>query len=79
MFSAISAVTKWAPALFAWMGIDLSSERGQDLIEYTALGGLIAAALVGAVALLGGDITSFFGSLGDCIDGDASTPCTLGF
>ena len=50
----------------------LSEERGQDLLEYALLGGLIAAAIV-AVAALGvmtGAITDMANGIGDCIDFD---------
>ena len=54
----------------------LSEERGQDLIEYAMLGGLIAVAIitVGALAYQGA-LTSMASGIGDCIDFDGTTPC----
>jgi len=52
-------------------------ERGQDLIEYALLGGLIAAAIVAVIALgvMTGAITDMANGIGDCIDFDAATAC----
>ena len=57
----------------------LMDERGQDLIEYALLGGLIAFAII-AVATLGtltGAIGDMATGIGNCIDFDASatSPC----
>lgn len=57
---------------------DIRNERGQDLIEYALLGGLIAAAII-AVAALGvmtGAISGMASAIGDCIDLDVNTGCT---
>ena len=55
-------------------------ERGQDLIEYAMLSGLIAAAIVAVgVLLFTGALTSLITGIGNCIDFKASTPCTPGF
>ena len=48
----------------------LSDDHGQDMIEYALIGGLIAAAIMGAVALLSGKVTSMFTGIGNCIDFD---------
>ena len=52
-------------------------ERGQDLIEYALLSGLIAAAIVAVIALgvMTGAITSMANGIGDCVDFDAATGC----
>ena len=52
------------------------SERGQDLIEYAILGGLIAAALV-AIGVLAfqGPLSSMAQNIGYCIDFKKSTTC----
>ena len=70
---------KWLPAFIAWLGIDLHGESGQDLIEYTVLGSLLAGAIFGVAAVLDTSILDFFSNLGNCVDGDASTPCSMGF
>ena len=57
------------------------SERGQDLIEYALLGGLIAAALVAVIAtgVLTDPKTGFMrqmvDGIGHCIDFDKTTDC----
>jgi Flp pilus assembly pilin Flp len=55
----------------------LSEERGQDLLEYALLGGLLAAAITAAavVVLMTGAVSGMAGGIGDCIDFDAGTPC----
>ena len=56
----------------------LSEDRGQDLLEYALLGGLIAGAII-AVALLGfmtDGISNMASAIGDCIDFDTTTACT---
>ena len=56
----------------------LSEDRGQDLLEYALLGGLIAGAII-AVAALGimtGAIDGMAAAIADCIDFDNATGCT---
>ena len=54
----------------------LSSERGQDLIEYAMLSGLIAAAIIAVgVLVFSGALTSMATGISDCIDFKASTVC----
>lgn len=51
-------------------------ERGQDLIEYGLLAGLIALAIIGvSIALFSGSIENMATGLGQCIDFKSSTPC----
>ena len=57
-----------------------SEERGQDLLEYALLGGLIAAAII-AVAALGvmtGAITGMADGIADCIDFDSGVGSECG-
>jgi Flp pilus assembly pilin Flp len=56
----------------------VKSERGQDLIEYALLGGLIAAALLAAAVLTGftGAVQNMAVGIGHCIDFSNTTPCT---
>ncbi len=51
-----------------------SEERGQDLLEYALLGGLIAAALVAAGVLIAytGGVTAMADGIANCIDFDNS-------
>ena len=52
------------------------SERGQDLIEYAMLGGLIALAIIGVgVLALTGALNDLFNGIGDCVDFDSATAC----
>ncbi len=63
--------------IFTWIRMQIRTERGQDLLEYALLGGLIAAAIV-AVIMLGtmtDAITSMAGGISDCIDFDSTTTC----
>jgi Flp pilus assembly pilin Flp len=55
----------------------VKDERGQDLIEYAMLGGLIALALA-AVATLGiltGAVSAMAEGIGNCIDFNSGTTC----
>ena len=60
--------------------IRLRSERGQDLLEYAMLGGLIAAAIVAILTagIFTGGIEKMGSTIGDCVDFDAATTCTGG-
>jgi Flp pilus assembly pilin Flp len=50
----------------------LRLEKGQDLIEYALLGGLIAAALIAVAALAGlpTAVADMASGIGECIDWD---------
>ena len=54
-----------------------SGERGQDLIEYSLLSGLIGlglmAAMAFAVAVLTGALESMLTGIGNCVDWNASS------
>ncbi len=52
-----------------------SEERGQDLLEYALLGGLIAIALVTFGALFTPYLTTMATNIGQCIDFTDNTPC----
>jgi Flp pilus assembly pilin Flp len=57
----------------------LRDERGQDLLEYALLGGLIAAAIVGLLAIFTPYLDDMADNIGACIDFASSTPCNPGF
>ena len=61
--------------LITWIKAHVPSERGQDLIEYAMLGGLIALAIAGAILFLSGAISSMAQGISDCIDFKDSTTC----
>lgn len=63
----------------AWDGFRtrLVEERGQDLLEYALLGGLIAAALVALGVIFSPALATMAGNIGDCIDFDGLTDCTF--
>ncbi|GAG50675.1 unnamed protein product [marine sediment metagenome] len=67
----------WVLTAVASLRNKLAEQRGQDLIEYALLGGLIAAALIAAFTLTG--LTEAVGKMadgiGDCIDFDGDTTC----
>ena len=69
---------QFATIALTWLlaHVRVRSERGQDLIEYAMLGGLIALAIiaVGAVAF-SGPLQGMAAGVGKCIDFDKSTPC----
>ncbi len=49
----------------------LQDESGQDLAEYAILIGLIALAVIAAVTLLGGTISTVFNSIGTTLTASA--------
>ena len=55
----------------------MKDERGQDLIEYALLGGLIALTLMAAGVLLAmtGALNVMAAGIGHCIDFDSTTAC----
>lgn len=59
--------------------VRIRGERGQDLLEYALLGGLIAAALLAAIGLglMTGAASSMVQNISDCIDFEAGTPCNI--
>ncbi len=63
----------------AWLRVRIGSERGQDLLEYALLGGLIAAAIVALLSLgiLSGGVNSMVTNIRDCIDFEAATTCDI--
>ena len=56
-----------------------SDERGQDLLEWVLLGGLVALAIVGIGVLFGTKLTAMANNIGNCLDFDNTTPCSPGF
>jgi Flp pilus assembly pilin Flp len=62
-------------SVIIWLRTFVRIERGQDLIEYALLSGLIAAALVGALLVFDDAITSLAQGISDCVDFDGSTVC----
>jgi Flp pilus assembly pilin Flp len=56
----------------------LREERGQDLVEYALIGGIVAAALLLGIAILNPAVQSMFGEIRDCIDFSGSTSCNPG-
>ena len=53
----------------------VKDERGQDLIEYAMLGGLIAIAIMGAGFFFRDAIATMASGIGNCIDFTNGTPC----
>ena len=66
--------------VYTWILTNLRRERGQDLVEYAMLSGLIAAAIVAVgIIVFSGALTDMAGGISDCIDFTNATPCTPGF
>ena len=62
--------------VLTWLSAHLPrSERGQDLIEYALLGGLLAVAIMAAVLLLNQPLADMAAGIGRCIDFNSGTPC----
>ena len=58
------------------------SERGQDLIEYALLSGLIAAAIIAALlstTIFSDAVSNMVNTISECIDFDAATACDSPF
>jgi Flp pilus assembly pilin Flp len=62
--------------LQTWLRLHIRGERGQDLIEYAMLGGLIALALIGGGLAFSGALTSMASGISNCIDFNSATKCT---
>jgi Flp pilus assembly pilin Flp len=58
--------------------IRLRSEKGQDLLEYAMLGGLIAAAIAVIAVVFSGAIGNMASGISKCIDFDPNTICSGG-
>lgn len=58
--------------------IRLRSERGQDLLEYAMLGGLIAAAIAVIAVVFSGAIGDMAAGISKCIDFNPDTICSGG-
>lgn len=63
--------------LISWIRMHVGSERGQDLLEYALLGGLIALAITAVAVLAGltGALTDMADGIGRCIDFDSTSIC----
>ena len=53
----------------------LAEERGQDLLEYAMLGGLIVIAILAVVGLMTGAIESMINGIKNCIDFNNTSVC----
>ncbi len=58
-----------------WVSAKLHVERGQDLIEYAMLGGLIALAILAVAIFFEGAIEDMATGIGYCIDFDSTSIC----
>ena len=62
--------------LNTWLSLHIRSERGQDLIEYAMLSGIIALALIGGALAFKGPLADMATGIGNCIDFKTSTSCS---
>jgi Flp pilus assembly pilin Flp len=75
LYIALSMISGFR-VMLRGLGARLAGERGQDLIEYALLSGLIAATLIAVGTLaFSGALNSMALGMGHCMDFDASTPC----
>jgi len=77
----VSRIDNRLLSVYAWLVTRLHrDERGQDLLEYALLGGLIALAITaaGVVAAMTGGLDSMAEGIKDCIDfkTSAGSECT---
>lgn len=62
-----------------WLGLkSLKDERGQDLLEYALLGGLVAVAILASIGIFTGALNSMFTGIKNCVDFTNSTLCNPG-
>ena len=54
-------------------------EKGQDLLEYVLLGGLIAAAIIALAVIFNPFLANMATNIGECLDFDNATTCNPGF
>ena len=56
-----------------------NDERGQDLLEWVLLGGVVAAGIVGILVVFTPFLNTMVTNVGHCIDFTKSTTCSPGF
>ena len=54
-------------------------ERGQDMLEWVLLGGLVAAGIVAVLAIFTPFLSTMVTNIGYCIDFSSATTCNPGF
>ena len=79
MVAIIDTIMLRTMAAVSTLKARLTEERGQDLLEYALLGGLIAAGIVAVLVLFTGVISTMMTNIGSCIDFTSSTGCNPGF
>ena len=76
MFYVATAMITSLRASIRGLSSRFAGERGQDLIEYALLSGVIAAAIVAIGAgVLTGALNSMASGIANCIDFKSSTTC----
>lgn len=63
----------------ARIGDWLRDQRGQDLLEYAMLGGLLVVAILAVIGVFSGALGSMINGIKNCIDFDSGTKCTAPF
>ena len=56
-----------------------NDERGQDLLEWVLLSGLVAAGIIALLAVFTPFLNDMVSNIGACIDFSNNTACTPGF
>jgi Flp pilus assembly pilin Flp len=77
MFVLIANARLMAGVAAGLLRARIGEERGQDLIEYALIGGLVAAgiAILATALLAGGAFADMGTAIKNCIDFDDLTPC----
>ena len=70
-----STVTNLSIRIHAFLSGLRHGERGQDLIEYALLGGLIATGIIAVLTLFNGAVENLVQGVGNCIDFENGTAC----
>lgn len=76
MVALINTVLLRAMVAVEGLKARLADERGQDLIEYALLGGVIAAAFAAALVVAGitGALQTMANGIAECVDFDSTCP-----
>jgi pilus assembly protein Flp/PilA len=54
----------------------IESQKGVTMIEYALIAALVAVVVIGALQLLGGNLTTIFTSISDALSGAGGTTTT---
>ena len=78
MFALINTALLRAVTSVHGLRARLSEERGQDLLEYALLGGMVAIGILAAAVIFTPALQTMATGIKNCIDFTASTTCDPG-